>query len=200
MRRLWRVGKYTALCLMILAGIGLTWFAVANARANARLEKALTKLRAAGEPTSLADLARKPIDPEGNAATYLRRAHHDLRAIELEFNPVADKASEADQESFYSGHAGGPVYEAAKAAMTAYPHLLPLLKQAADAPDYDPQFDCTATTDKFLDTVISDYTPDVRSAARVLSYQAMLQLADGDREGAMQTCLVMWRLARLLEP
>ena len=62
------------MCLGGLVAIGLianAWFVWTTDR---RLEGQLAAIRAAGEPLTLADLARKPIPPEQNAATYLRRA------------------------------------------------------------------------------------------------------------------------------
>ena len=44
----------------------------------------LAAIRKAGDPLTLADLARKPIPPEKNAATYLRQAEADVTAIQNE--------------------------------------------------------------------------------------------------------------------
>ena len=54
---------------------------------DARLEAQLAAIRQAGDPLTLADLARKPIPPEQNAATYLRRAEADRAAMEKELEP-----------------------------------------------------------------------------------------------------------------
>src|SRR5437016_1213569 len=97
MRRILRALKYIFLILLALVGVGLIWFAVVNARATAQIEERIQKLRSAGEPVSLKDLARKPIPPENNAATYLDQAKKDVEAIQKAVHAAEQTEDEAVQ-------------------------------------------------------------------------------------------------------
>ena len=74
MKRLKRILKWSGIVLGGLAAIGLVANAVFVWTTDTRLERQLAAIRAAGDPVRLADLARPPIPPEKNAATFLRRA------------------------------------------------------------------------------------------------------------------------------
>jgi hypothetical protein len=196
MKRFWRILKYLGLALLAIVGISLTWLAVANARASARLEQKLAELRATGEPLSLADLARKPIPPEDNAATYLRRAKNDVQAIQLEVTAADEACSAAEQKAFEEGHLSPAMVKAIRAAFESYPHAMPLLEKASECADFDPQLNFN--TD-LVDVFVADMLPhmqDSRSDMRVLNYRALLLLADGQREEALRTSLIMFRLCR----
>ena len=84
MKRLKKILKWTGIVLGGLAAILLIANAVFVWTTDARLERQLEEIRKAGDPLTLADLARKPIPPEKNAATYLRQAEADVKAIENE--------------------------------------------------------------------------------------------------------------------
>ena len=78
MKRLKKTLKWTGIVLGGLVAIGLVANAVFVWTTDTRLERQLAEIRAAGDPLTLADLARPPIPPEKNAATYLRRAEADV--------------------------------------------------------------------------------------------------------------------------
>ena len=82
MKRLKKILKWTGIVLGALVAIVLIANAVFVWTTDARLERQLAEIREAGDPLTLADLARKPIPPEKNAATYLRQAEADVKAIE----------------------------------------------------------------------------------------------------------------------
>ncbi|HEY2883565.1 MAG TPA: hypothetical protein VGJ15_14055, partial [Pirellulales bacterium] len=67
------LGVIVLLVAALLIGAALNW------QANHRLDAKLEALRAAGEPTSLAELAPKPIPPEQNAAAILNRVAVNLQ-------------------------------------------------------------------------------------------------------------------------
>ncbi len=199
MRIFWRTLKFTCLGLLGIVGVALIWLAVANAIANSKLEKKLAELREAGEPISLLDLARKPIPPEANAATYLRRAKSDLKAIEnmimiAEESPEVKKLQDA-KASDDAIERSEPMLQTYRRAVEAHPNVWPLLEKAATCPDYDPQFDYNTDTRTFLENFLP-VTHEQRSALRALRYRALVELADGQREEALHTCLTMLRLAR----
>jgi hypothetical protein len=198
MRAFLRTLKFTALGLLGIVGVSLIWFAVANAQANGRIDKKLAELRAAGQPLSLADLARKPIPPETNAATYLRRAKIDVEAIEkivvtAEESPEVKKLQDAKASDEAIEHSE-PMMLAYRQAVAAHPNTWPLLEKASACPDFDPQFDFSTDTQTFIENILPA-VQDERAAIRALRYRALVQLADGQREDAFHTCLTMFRLA-----
>src|SRR5580704_12817167 len=148
MKRLKKILKWTAIVLGAMVAIALIANALFVWITDSRLEHQLAEIRAAGDPVTLADLARPPIPPEKNAATYLRRAEADLAAIEKETMNVRP-ASEcpgflmlpADQKTV-------------KAAFASYPNVIPLLEQAAACPDYDAQLDYTLPSEEFLSKML----------------------------------------------
>ena len=203
-----------ALIVAVLLGINayLVW------RNGARLEAQLAELRAAGEPTSLKDLARAPIPPEENAATFLRRAENDIKSIYEGVNKLEKQIEaareKAFQESLEKGEMGNErsvgdwsyrsfsvdarQYSAAERAMAqkifdAHPNAIPLLEQAAACRDYDPQIDYTlpaqAFINKGLDRAIAN-----RAVARVLRARTALLLAKGRRDDALAGMILLFRL------
>jgi hypothetical protein len=153
------------------------------------LERRLVALREAGDPIQLADLAREPIPPEKNADVFLRRAADDLDAIQKELLAIYPKngyppetVAPADQERL-------------EKVFAAYPKVMPLLEQAADCLDYDPQLDCTLPTTQFLESYFK--RPEKhRLLNRILRTRSAWLLSKGRAEDAFATQLVSLRLTR----
>jgi tetratricopeptide (TPR) repeat protein len=137
----------------------------------------------------LADLARDPIPPEKNAAVFLDRARSDLQAIYKELMDVYAS------EGYRGGRPSEAELKAIRSALETYPKVIPLLEQAAARGDYDPQLDYTVGPDAFLEGYL-DGVSERRAVVRVLRARVLLLLADGQREEAIRTCLVMFRLCR----
>jgi tetratricopeptide (TPR) repeat protein len=194
-----RAMKLFSLGVLGIAAAGLIWLGIANLLAGRRLEAQLADLRAAGEPTSLAELARKPIEPEANAATYLRQATNDLMAIEKQVEAALDAATAEQQEHFHDRHhATPPVYEATQSAFASHAGAVPLLEKAAACPHYDPQLDYSKGPQQFIEQYV-ELSQDVRQPIRVLNYRVVMLLAQGKHDEALQTCTLMFRLIRHLD-
>jgi hypothetical protein len=189
MKRLKTMFKWIGIILGGLLGIALIANAIFVWTTDSRLERQLAEIRAAGDPVTLADLARPPIPPEKNAATYLRRAEADLAAIEKETMNVH---SVSECPGFIM-----PVEDqrVVRAAFAAYPNVIPLLQQAATCPDYDAELDYTLSPQEFLAKMI-DVIGKTRRPGRVLGYRAALLVAEGNRDEAVRTALLIFRLAR----
>jgi len=192
----WRRLKFLALGLGLVIGLGLIYWAVANARAAARVAEKIAALRAAGEPTSLMDLRREPIPPETNAMTYLDQAAPAAKAMVSAVDDVEEKATEEEQNAFEENRPSPAILAAMREALAAHPEVMPLIERAAACPDFDPQLDYSAKTHDFLVKAMQERFSALRNVWRVLRYRALVQLADGQRDDALRTCLLMFRLAR----
>lgn len=188
MQRLRTIVKWTAASLGVLVALLLVLNAWYVARTDARLEKRWAQLRAEGHPVSLADLAPAPIPPEKNAATYLRRAEADLKAIDEEVCKLWD----------LMGKHPLPTAEEQKAireVLEAHPDVLPLLEQAAAAPGYDAGLDYSVSQNEFIVHLLPVVQAQ-RSVARALYARAALLTAEGKRDEAVETSILLLRLAR----
>ncbi|MEN6497848.1 MAG: hypothetical protein ABFD16_26415, partial [Thermoguttaceae bacterium] len=188
MKRLKRIVQWTAVVLGALVAILLIVNAWYVASSDSQLEKRWAQLRDEGRPSSLADLAPAPIPPEKNAATYLRRAQTDVKAIDHEVCKLWDSMGTntvptADEQ------------KAIREALDAYPKVIPLLEQAAGAPDYDAGLDYSVSQDEFVARLLP-VMQDQRSVARALYAKAALLAAEGKRDEAVQASILLLRLAR----
>lgn len=194
MKRPKKILKWTAVVLGLLVAIGLVANAVFVWITDARLERQLAEIRAAGDPLTLADLARPPIPAEQNAATYLRQARADAEAIDSilynkDYREGWGKQWDAERRLPPEGA------KAIQAALAAYSNVVPLLGQAAACPDYDADLDYSLASDEFIAN-LTDRMRECRAAARVLRYQAALLLSEGKPDESVQTSLLIFRLAR----
>jgi hypothetical protein len=154
-----------------------------------RLEKRLEAVRSAGDPLSLAELAREPIPPENNAAVFLRRAQDDLEALDKELYEVYDS------ETYRSGRPTDAELKTIRSALEAYPGVMPLLERAAACPDYDSQLDYTVAPPLFLDAAVKR-VHKLRSVPRVLRARALLLESQGKLDEALEDCILILRLSR----
>jgi hypothetical protein len=198
MKRFYKPLKWTLLGLLGIIGIFLTVNGIRVAWAGHRLNERIEALRAAGQPLSLADLARPPIPPERNAATYLVRADKDIQAIYTQVDAAYMASSKADQEAADALRPTPAYLESMRAALAAYPQAIILIDEASRCPDYDPQLDFHSDTVPFLETLL-EQNPNCRSVLRVCQYRVLVQLGEDHRDEAFETCLSMFRLARLFD-
>ena len=150
MKRLKGILKWSGIVLGGLVAIGL----VANAgfvwTTNKQFEQRLAAIRAAGDPLTLGDLARPPIPPEKNAATYLRRAEAGMNSIHKEVRAVPD---------FWEDYANkepmpAEIQKVLRAAFLAHADVIPLLEQAAACPDYVAQINLTASAQELSSNLV----------------------------------------------
>jgi hypothetical protein len=172
-----------AILILLMANAIWVW---SNA---SRLQNKLAALRAEGEPLCLADLAPQPIPPGWNAAVLLRRARSDLEAMDKELTDVYQS------EGYKVGRLSESQLKTIRSALEAHPKVIPLLEQAAACPGYDPQLDYTVGPQPFL-KAYWDQQSDPRGAARLLRVRALQLLCQGEREEALRTCLLTFRLCR----
>lgn len=160
------------------------------------LEDRLSKLRADGEPLSLADLGSMPAPPGADAAAVLKRIEPELRALCKEINPLLDEAEST---------ASRPerIWVSLQAAYDKHPSVLPALAEAAACPSYKSPLnyqlpalsEASRPAPSFQDE-LSHWVQTQREFANVLKCRADLQLRAKDYDGAMRTCLTGLRIAR----
>jgi hypothetical protein len=179
--------------IAIATGATIALLLVLNAyfiwNTGTRLERRLTELRQAGDPVQIADFARAPVPPEKNADVYLRRATSDLDAIQKELMVWYPKSV------YPTGTLSAPEKERLEKLFAAYSQVMPLLEQAADSPDYDPQLDYTLSPTGFLEPCMQ-HSSEHRVLYRVLRARCALLLAQGHNDEALATQLLMLRLTR----
>ncbi|MGO8690743.1 MAG: hypothetical protein ACLQLG_14060 [Thermoguttaceae bacterium] len=191
MKRLKKILKWSGIVLAAVAAIGLVANAVFVWTTDTRLERQLAAIRAAGDPIRLADLARPPLPPDKNAATFLRRAKAGVDAISKETWGVP-----RFWEYLYTDDPmPAEIQKALKAALAAYPDVIPLLEQAAACPDYDAQWDYTVPPLELNMKMLPEIQVS-RENGRLLQLRVRLLIAQGNYDDAARTAVVLFRLAR----
>ncbi len=137
----------------------------------------------------ISDLAREPIPPERNADVYLRRAADDLDAIQKELVAMYPKTTVP------SGDLSKAEQEKLEKLFAAYPRVMPLLEQAADCPDHDPQIDGSLPPTRFLEAMMKRME-NRRPLARVLRARTALLVAEGRVDDAVANSVLVLRLTR----
>ncbi len=184
-----KILKWTGIVLGGLIAVLLIANAVFVWRSRVALERRLQAIRDAGEPIAIADLARRPIPPEDNAATYLERARQDFVAIEKAL------AALSERESYQRGQLDTAEITTLEEVLDAHADAVRLAEQAAACPHYDPQLDYSLSASKFTAAWIEHATP-IRSAVRLLNQRTMILLAQGKCDEAAGCARAMLRLAR----
>jgi hypothetical protein len=192
MSRLKKILKYLALTLVALVALALIVNAYLVWQTGKRLEERQSKLRAAGEPLSLAEIGAAPAAPGKNAADVLENIKPELQALIKEINPVLAKATADDPRPDPFPDADRMILEQ---AFTNHPSVLPALKEAADCPIYHSKCNFQISTDAFMQELLS-WTTALREAINALDTQERLQLQRKDFDEAMRTCLVSLKLTR----
>lgn len=195
MKYVWRALKFAGLFVGALVAVALVVGGFVNWRSDVRFEQQLSQLRAEGQPVRISDLAGKPIAPEDNAVTYLRRAKDDLEAIQKEVGAAEDAAPQADQEAMDEGRLTPALVGPVRAALEAYPAGVALVLRAADCRDYASPLDFTTDARTFQEALLSQVGLS-RAAVRVLNYRAMLLAAEGKPDESLATSIAMLRLTR----
>ncbi len=201
MRRFLRVLKFGALGVFGLLGAGLIGLAVANAPLNAELAEKIEKLRAAGEPVSIADLGADAPRAKDNAAAYLDRAAQDCLAIQQAVAKTWDREAaerkKAGAESDDSFDDSPVMLDAYRAALATHPKAVDLLVKASQCPRFHLNVDYrNEKPTAFIEELLQKFRGQ-RAAIRVLDYRVRLLLAEGKTDEALDTCLALLRLADL---
>lgn len=184
-----KILKWTSIVLGGLIAALLIANAVFVWRSSVALESRLQAIRDAGDPVAFSDLARKPIPPEDNAATFLRRAEKDLGAIDK------DLAAFYASDAYKNDQLGPAEVQTLADVLDAHPEAASLIERAVACPDYDPQLDYSVGSQEFLVAKL-DRFGFLKAAARLLDHRTTVLLAHEKRDQAAQSAIAILRLAR----
>ena len=146
MKRIGKVLKWIGIVAAVAIAILLILNAYFVSTTGRRLERQLLAVRKAGDRSSSRTSLVNRFRRKRTRMSYFRRVTGDLDAIQKEllvmypkvgYPPDTGKLSSADQEKL-------------EKIFAAYPKVMPLLEQAANCPDYDPQLDVTLPPSRFL--------------------------------------------------
>jgi len=187
-----------AVSILAILVVGLLWVIVGDLRDRNRVAEHRAKMQAAGEPATIADLVPAAVSPQLNAAVLLDQARPDIAALEKDLSSRVKTLSDAEQAAF---HADVPSEQASailRETLGAHPKAIEQILAATECPHLQPAFDVNSPLADFSKQLLP-FIQLERSAFRVLQARATVQLADGDQQGAFETCLAIQRLARLTE-
>jgi hypothetical protein len=193
-----RITKRLAIGLAWLTGVLLLVNGVYSWRTGRQLERRLAALRAAGEPTSFADLAPRPVPPDRDAAARLRDLAPQLELFEKQYaefltgTPLGKSFLEREERG------EPPTEEQAEAIrdiLAQSPGLPQALDDASRREEYSSQIDYSVPASRMMDELISSASGQ-RTAARFLRWKIAVLLAEGKPDEALRQGLVILRLAR----
>jgi hypothetical protein len=174
-------GIVLAVLFMLLFG-GVLWLATST---HTRLAAELAKVKAAGDPLTMADFKRGPIPDEQNAYFYLMQARGDLEALDKQ---IASLGYDAQRKL-------SPEELAALAKLVERnPRMYELLNAAAACPGYDAHIDWTQGIAVQLPHIMV-----FRSAARAFQLKALVQANQGEGDAALDQCVNSLRLTSHLQ-
>ncbi|MCY2987009.1 MAG: hypothetical protein NTY19_03965 [Planctomycetota bacterium] len=199
MRRLQRCLKWAA----IVVTTGLLSLLVLNAvlawNAARRMDQRLAALRAAGKPVTLADLQPQPVPENRDAAALVCTIRPRLQAWEDEFDHAfPDRNDRPEPESARGDRLTEKQVQTLQPLWDRYADLLPTLQQAASCPEYRSQVDFNTSAFRFL--MNNDEQRALPfSACKYLALRIDLLMHQGRRDESLRTCVIMFRLAMLIE-
>lgn len=193
-KRFW---KTIALCFAIGVMLLLIVYAAVALWSKSRLEARLARLQAAGEPTSLAELA-VPVPVDDNAALVLAEVRPQLEQF-TQAQATFDKTPQGAAYREFAFKTAAPTDEQIdmiRGILAMYPEVPSALEKAAECNYHVPLLDYSLKPQYFFDLLNHSITLS-RNAGRFGSWQIAVAIADGDYDGAARIGMNMLKLARL---
>ena len=196
-KRFWKRAGYA--CLILIAVVMIAYGGVCL-WANSRLAPRLARLRAAGEPTCIAELAPEPVPVKEDGATYLAEIAPEIAAFGKEQAQFYETplGKSYDIKTDHGLELSAEEIAAIRAILEKYPTIEPALRQATDCQYYASQLDYSLGFHSFLEALI-DKNQELRTCVRMLAWKSEVLLTEGHVEEAVQTGLLVFRLSRLQE-
>ncbi|OJW17788.1 MAG: hypothetical protein BGO49_26675 [Planctomycetales bacterium 71-10] len=187
-RRFKKILIQSAIAVGLILAAAVAWGAWSAWIAGGRLNSRLDAIRAAGDPTSIADFGAPELSREDDADALLEQAAPGVAALEKEMLKLYPK----------SGRPAGPLdadsLARLDAVFKAHPDVVPRLIEAASRAEYSHRFASTSHTTRFTQEV-GDRTARFRSMIRILASWSSVLRARGDRDGAVAVAVASLRLS-----
>ncbi|MHC5057266.1 MAG: hypothetical protein ACYTKD_21525 [Planctomycetota bacterium] len=186
-----------AIALALPVAAALVWFGVAVVRrvlARAEVEAELAKIRARGEPVTMADLEPPPVPDEDNAAPLLAKAYACLQATEDANGDPFDTwvYARADRRRFPEQTTQAECARLLSKAMVAHAETLRLAHEAARRPVL--RFELEYAGGEWMS---KEPVCAIRSIARLLAAEALWAAQDGRLADAVASLVAGMKTARL---
>ena len=153
----------------------------------------IAALKAAGDPVALTDLARPDLPDDKNAAAQLQQVQKELAELIRDVNQFTEQS-----EDYKTGTLNAEDRKKLAALFDSKPTVLKAIEAAGQCTAYHAKLDFTATPEVVTAAALEDGT-DFRGVVALLQARIRLQVAQGKQHDAMQTCLLLLRLARLYD-
>ncbi len=177
--------KASAIFLLLLASLWLTWAYLANRQ----LQIQIVAIRARNEPLSRQDFDGPPLPKDKNAATYIDAA---LGAIAPGVNPPSN-ANSSDVQ--YADYPPFPSFwhQMTQNAVVANQQALAFIRQSRKYDQADWNLPRGLTSRQFMNRLIQ-----ARPLANILADAALLAHEQGDDAEAIERILDLWHLSDML--
>jgi hypothetical protein len=193
-KRFW---KRFAFATAVFVGVLLMGFTILSVWISSRLESRLTKLRSAGEPTSISEL-EVPVPTESNAALILAEVRQQLDAFtkaQMEFEKTAAGMNYAEF-GYLDEKPSEEQITAIKELVEKFPELPPAIDRAAEAQYFVPLLDNSRDHLAFQDEVMNG-AKLLRTVGRFNSLRVAVAMSEGKLDDAASIGINMLKLARL---
>jgi hypothetical protein len=187
------IGLAVIVALALIANGFMVW------RTEARLQAILAKIRANGDPVSLADLAPEPIPADQNAAAIIESLSSRLEEFSREHGHYLND-DPTGREYYSHSDEMMPTTDqifAIRSIVGKYPDLEEGIHAAAAADQYASVADFSLGHQKFLEEILEKRAQSVRSLARFCDWKMVVLIADGQPQQAAELGLQMLKIARL---
>jgi hypothetical protein len=187
-------GVIVLLVAAVLIGVVLNW------QANHRLDANLAILRAAGEPTSLAELAPKPIPPKQNSAAILRGIATDLQAFGKDSTAFydSDLGKSFDQTLENWQPPNSAQLAAMKEILERHPEILVALQSAARCDQYSSLLNYNVPHSAFIASELKTVN-ETRELANFVDWNMMVLASQGKRDEAIQSAIDLLKVTEQFE-
>lgn len=196
-KRVWTrigVGLTILVALTLLANGFMIW------RTDARLQKRIDAIRAAGDPATIADLAPEPIPPNENAAYHLEQIAPMLDVFSKEHARFLDKTplgkaydAALDRNEF----ATKEQLDAIRQLLDRYPEIDAGFDAAAGCDRYASLLDFNVNHQQLVQDIIDNRALRFRTLARFVNWRMEVLVGEGKSDEAVQMGIQLLKLARL---
>jgi hypothetical protein len=196
-KRVWiRIGVGLAIfvALALIANGFMIW------RTDARLQKRIDAIRAAGNPATIADLAPEPIPPNENAAYHLEQLAPKLDEFAKEHVRFLDKTplgKAYDAALDRDEYASKEQLNAIRQILDRYPEIDAGLTATADCDRYASLTNFNVNHQELLQNILDDRIQRIRTLARFVNWRMEVLVGEGRADEAVRLGVRLLKVAQL---